>query len=308
MLLEQACVCLFGATVLASGRVLVRASPACASPASTGSRMRRNFVLGFAAASLTRCVALAMDLALRERALPFITDHLSKSQVLWVGDLLGLLPSAVFLSAFSIVILFWAQLYYTTAIVPMPLLDCTFVCINISVYLVLGAVALCTFLLQAYEQFWLYTTCVIGALDVVVAGALLYYGLLVVSELSEASKHSLPGRRLGFRVGLLSVFCSVMLLARGASYIAWDVLQRRPPASLDVALSLVGEWLPMVVALITLNPMQRGGSKIALDTLDDSSESEAPLLQDEQPEPLQKGLCGAPSSSWKQLYPQPTTY
>lgn len=301
---------LFGLTALLAAQIAfrVRRSSFGAAPVNAGTRMRCYLALCLFAANVVRCLALAAQLALQEGLLHgLVTEELTPGQLQWVWDLISLLPAVVFLSAFSVVVLFWAQLHYTTTIVPLPLLDCLFVCVNIAGYLLVAAIAVCTFVLKAYDHLRTYMTCIIGFLNAVVSLSLFYYGLMVVSELAEMTRKKLPGKRLTLRILVLSVACPITLLARGATYLAWGLSLAKPSPMADLCLCLACEWLPSVVALVVVNPLQqRAGPGSPTDSLDDSTDSEAhaPLLHDE-PQTPPRSLAGAPGGTWKQLYPQP---
>lgn len=272
---------------------------------NTGVQMRRTLVIGLLVANAVRCISLAIELGLKDQvALPFL-EGWPAEQLRWVRDLVALLPAVVFLSAFSVVVLFWAQLHYTTTIVPLPLLDCLFICVNIACYLLVAAVAVCTYLLHAYSHLRTYMICIIGFLNATVAVAFGYYGLMVVSELAETSRKKMPGKRLTLRVMVLSVACPLALLVRGGCYLTWGLTLGQPSALADFSLSLVGEWFPSAVALAVINPLQRGGAKSSTDPLEDSTDSEAPLLPEQPPTP-RRNVEGAPGLTWKQLYPQPS--
>lgn len=303
--------CLFGGTALLAGRELVRMgrpSPAAASPVNKGMQMRRTLVIFLLVANLARCLSLLAERALAAGGpVPLIEDWGPQRRG-WLSDLVALLPAVVFLSAFSVVVLFWAQLHYTTTIVPLPLLDCLFVCMNIACYLLVAAIAVCTFVLQAYSHLRTYMICIIGCLNAAVAVSFLYYGLMVVSALAETARKKLPQKRLTPRVVALSVVCPIALVIRGAWYLAWGLSLGKPSWEIDLALYVIGEWLPSVLALVILSPLQTGGIRTAADAAaaDDSTDSEAPLLQGDSAAPSQRALVGgAPGLTWKQLYPQP---
>lgn len=297
---------LFSSAALLYARVLVRIgrpSLAGTSPVNTGMRMRRLLVICSLTANMARCLSLSAELASQEGVqLPFL-KRLEPVQLPWVWDLVVLLPPFLFLSAFSVVVLFWAQLHYTTTIVPLPLLDCLFICVNIACYLLVTAIALCTFLLQAYSHLRIYMICIIGFLNVVVALSFFYYGLMVVLELRDASRKKSPGKRLAERVVALLAVCPLVLLLRGGCYLAWGMSLGQQSQLADLALCLSSEWLPSVAALVVLNPLQHSSPRSPTDALNDSTDSE-PLLQDAHPTPRQ-AVASVPGLTWKQLYPQP---
>lgn len=307
-LLEEVCFCFFALTSLLAARTLARTSKPSftgASAVNTGMQTRRSYVMGLLAANLVRCLSISLEFAVQTDApMPFL-NRLDREQLQWMRDLIAFLPGFVFISAFSVVVLFWARLHYTTMIVPLQLMDYLFVCINIVCYLLVAAIAVCTFLLKAYSHLETYMISIIGFLNVVVAISFFYYGLMVVSELAEISRKKLPGRRLTSAVMALSVACPIAFLVRGVCYLAWGFSAGHPSQFADLAICLASEWFPSVVALTILNRLQPCGRKSLEDPLDDSTDSEAPLLRDDSPT-VPASPAGAPGFTWKQLYPQPT--
>merc|ERR1712110_1275130 len=90
----------------------------------------------------------------------------------------------------------------------------------------------------------------------------------------------------------------------GSCYVVWSTSLWQPSRLVDLSLCLASEWIPSAAALLILTPM-RGGIKNANENPgEDSTDSEAPLLNEEDPAP-QRSLANVPGSSWKQLYPQP---
>lgn len=310
--------CLFACTAALAARALVligSAKPAGISSVneatSTGAKMRRKLVTGLLVANVVRCLALVAELCAQEGAGPSFLQELSLDQLQWLWDLITLLPAVVFLSTFSVVVLFWAQLHYTTTITPLQLLDCLFVCLNIACYVLVVAIAVTTFLLGAYTHLRIYMLCIIGFLNLVVALSFFYYGLMVVLGLKDIARKKSPNKRLVLRVIVLLVVCPVALVSRSGCYLAWGTGMANPGGRsrlwiLDLVLCLIGEWFPTVVALAVLQPLLPSNeSKVPSpsESLDDSTDSEAPLLQDAAPSPTLNLASGA--ANWKQLYPQP---
>lgn len=298
--------CLFGGTALLACRALLRMGrpePSYASHVNTGMQMRRNLVLWLLVANLTRCLSVVAVLVISGggASLPEAWGDKRRD---WVRDLAGFLPAVVFLSALSVVVLFFAQLHYTTTMVPVPMLQCLLICMNISCYLIVASVAVCTFLLKAYEQLHTYMVCIIGFLDIVMALCFLYYGVMVLSELGETARKRLPEKRLSPRVLVLNVVCPMVLLLRGSWYIVWGLGFGHPSWVADLGLCVVGEWLPSAVLLVVLGPPRSSAPRSPLVSVSDSTDSEAPLLQDEIPQSNGKAEKGSGGYTWKQLYPE----
>eukprot|EP00929_Paragymnodinium_shiwhaense_P117484 TRINITY_DN8810_c0_g1_i1.p1 TRINITY_DN8810_c0_g1~~TRINITY_DN8810_c0_g1_i1.p1 ORF type:complete len:330 (+),score=31.82 TRINITY_DN8810_c0_g1_i1:79-1068(+) len=269
-----------------------------ASPMVMGMSMRRWLIIGILAASCGRCIALAAQWALEDKEASF-PPGLPDGVMWWTLELVEMFPGVLFLSAFSVIVMFWAQLHYTTIMVSLPLMDCLFVCINVAAYVLLLAIALCTLLLKVYAYVRTYIACVLGGLHVVLALSLFYYGLVVLSELSETSRKKLPGKRLGLRVALLSVVCPAGLFARGVYYLAFSMCAH---VMWDRRINLI---LCIVSELVPSGPGGARALGAITDPFDDSTDSEAPLLDDESAQP-RGSVSGTPGFRWKQLYPQPS--
>lgn len=301
---------LFGCTALLACRALLRLGkpePSYASHVSMGIQTRRNLVLWLLVANLVRCLSMMLVLAMTQDAgLPdgWLPEEWGDKQLDWLRDLVSLLPALVFLSTLSVVVLFWAQLHYTTTMVALPMLQCLIICVNIGCYLMVAAIAVCTFLLKAYEQLHTYMVCIIGVLDLVMAISFLHYGVVVVSELGETARKRLPEKRLMPRVVILTVACPMVLLIRGSCYLIWGTGLGTPAWPADLGLTLVGEWVPSMILLGVLGPLKPSAPRSPIVSVSDSTDSEAPLLQDDSNTRNMNSGAGS-GYTWKQLYPEP---
>jgi len=274
-------------------------------PVGIGMCRRRFMVGGLLAANIVRCISLAAEMLLQSHACPWITKGLSYKQVLWLEDLIWLMPATLFLSVFSLVVFFWASLHYTATIAPVQMLDWAFICMNLVCFVLLIVVAVSTFAFKAYDHFWSYMICVLGLVNFVVGISLGYYGVVLTQELSDTAKRKLPTRFLLPRAMLLSIVCPCGLFVRGFVYIAWDLSLGRPSFLLDLVLCGISEWVPSVCILAALLPISES-VRSSVDGLDDSTDNESPLLRSAATPPTQqKNFPGMPGRGWKQLYPRP---
>lgn len=267
--------------------------------------MRRLLAWGLLLASLSRCISLVVEMTIQDGRFDSCLQELSTDQLRWLTDLIQLLPCMAFLSAFSIVVLFWAQLHYTATIVPLPLLDCLVVCINIVSYLTVMTMAASTFLLGAYARLRVYMGCFIGILDASVALLLMYYGVLVALELAESARKRQPGKWLTARLVVISSLCPLGLLVGGGCSLCWSFWPQMRSELASPLWSITSEWLPAVSVLLVLSPaggQVSSGLRSPTDSLDDSTDSEAPLLS-ESGISASRMPAGAPGENWKQLYP-----
>eukprot|EP00913_Durusdinium_trenchii_P016398 g15414.t1 len=169
-----------------------------------GVRMRRLLAMGMFGASIVRCCSLLMEIENKEGNLSSL-QQLGSRQVQWLWDLISLLPAVVFMSAFSVVVAFWAQLHYIISVVSLPLLDCFVVWLNVACYFLVVVVVVGTYLLCAYEHLRAYLSCLIGFLYATLSWSLLYYGIMIMNQLGDALRKGHPAQLPMLRVGLVSV-------------------------------------------------------------------------------------------------------
>ncbi|CAJ1340835.1 unnamed protein product [Effrenium voratum] len=244
-----------------------------------GQRMRRLLAMGMAVASACRCLSLLAEIGNKEGELEFL-QQLGHRQVQWLWDLISLFPAVVFMSAFSIIASFWAQLHYIVSVVSLPLLDCFVVWLNIACYFLVLAVAVGTYLLCAYEHLRAYLSCIIGFLYATLAWSLLYYGIMIMSQLGDALRRGHSAKLPFLRVALVSVVCPLMLLIRAACMLCWGCSMAPPSTSVDLVLCLFSEWLPAVIILLVIIPWHSFTLAEDLAVLDSDSEGSVVGLQE----------------------------
>ncbi|CAE7852059.1 unnamed protein product [Symbiodinium necroappetens] len=278
---EWACFLLYAAAGI-GGVLLIPKRPRSTSGASAtrramlpGMRSRRQLALGLCIANAVRCFSLFLEIENREGRLTDLLQQLGPTQMQWLWDLISLFPTVVYLSAFSIVVSFFAQLHYAINVVPLPLLDCLVVCVNIACYFLVVAVAVCTYLLCAYHHLRAYLSCIIGFLYVILAWSMLYYGMMVVTQLAEICRKDPPVRMLITRVGVVSVFCPALFLVRAVCLLGWGSSMAAPSTGVDLLLALCSEWLPTVVVIACLIPISTSDFPEEL-TVDSESDPDSP--------------------------------
>lgn len=261
---------------------------------NTGLQMRQYLVVLLLVASLARCASLLLDLTVTSKR-----DHR------WLVDVCGVLPDMLFLSAFSVVVLFLAQLHYTTTIVTVPLLGKAVVAANAICYLVVVAIATAVLELGAPGSLRKYLMCFVGDLNILLAAALMYYGITVGLELAETARKQLPNKRLTCRIKALSVACPLAFVARGVWYLLVGLSLVEDTPGLSLALCILGEWAPCVLTLAMIGSLPKEDSaRNPSLSFGDSTDSEAPLLQNEHATPRRELPGGAgPGMAWRQLYP-----
>lgn len=188
----------------------MQASSGESAPISAAGGETRLFFMGMLALSnLSRAVVLCIEEFTQQ------DKQLQKSIRTWVRDFLVSLPTLFFLSTYSIVVLFWAQVYYASVLVSFPLLRPIVVFINIAVYVVFAVIACLTLLLMAWSEFRQYLYFLMGVLFLFCGVNFFYYGVKVAAQLSERNKQLSRKSRIIRRVVVLTSSVPIILLARG---------------------------------------------------------------------------------------------
>lgn len=271
------------------------------------SRMRTFVVVGLFVSSSSRALSIAVDQVVLQCRGKDVSALLQ-----WERALDFCLPSFFFLSTFSLMVLFWAQLYYTTTMVRMPLLNYLFLYANVTCYLLVLVILICTLLLGAYSNLRVYSVGIVGVLDISVAFAFAYYSLSLVFHLKARSNNKRDQRQLVPRVVALAATCPIALLVRGVCYVCWSMAIINVSIRLDLLLCVLSEFFPAVVILITLLkraaiPNSPNGNTLPLSVSasEESTDSESPLLRNEvQPPGIGSLIKDDGRLGWKQIYPQ----
>ena len=186
---------------------------------------------------------------------------LQKSVRTWVRDFLVSLPTLFFLSTYSVVILFWAQVYYASVLVSFPLLKPIVVFINIAVYVVFAVIACLTLLLMAWTEFRQYLYFLLGILFIFCAANFFYYGVKVAAQLLDRNKQLSRKSRIIRRVIVLTSSVPLVLFVKGVycSAIGLGFISGSPPLNLsrlswDCTNFLLSEFVPSVLMLCVFWP------------------------------------------------------
>ncbi|OII71723.1 uncharacterized protein cubi_00530 [Cryptosporidium ubiquitum] len=133
----------------------------------------------------------------------------------WSLDLLRTLPSLVYLSSYSVVVLFWAHIYYTSILISTPQMISFFIAINTIIYgfYIIGmAVSLFSNLLS-FAGFSMF---LLAILYISISISMLYYGIKVISHLTRrAASGTILRYNVIQRVLFLTIFCPILLFIRG---------------------------------------------------------------------------------------------
>mmetsp|Transcript_35353 Transcript_35353/g.75352 ORF Transcript_35353/g.75352 Transcript_35353/m.75352 type:complete len:341 (+) Transcript_35353:162-1184(+) len=278
------------------------------SQSNIGAQKRRWLMVTAMFAVLVRFIALIIESRFEEELPVFGMENWSTAKKQWVRDLLALVPAIFSTTALSVVVLFWSQLHYTMAIVPIPLWDFFFVFANVICYLVAGVVAAGTWAMKGYDDLRQLLMLIISGADVMLALASLRYSVSVSSEM-HSMKRSRLGPELEHRVQVLSMLCPAALICRPVIFLSWLVgFGDMRSSILDLVTIFFSELVPTVCVMCLLLPFNRVPRNGPGPDVSDSSDSEAPLLKDEPGTPPRIYATSiGPSSTnvtWKQLYPQ----
>ena len=180
--------------------------------ALAGSEMRILFLTCLGIANACRSVSILIDVGVREQVKASALDASWKT---WTRDVLMCLPSLMFASSFSVVVMFWAQVYYAAVLRPFPLLRALFVFANVAAYGAFLLLICITLHMSAWEQFAGYLDLLLGGLFILDSIGLFIFGVRVAGNLAERRTSGGSRKYLIRRVLLLTALVPVLLFARG---------------------------------------------------------------------------------------------
>ncbi|KAF4656649.1 hypothetical protein FOL47_008825 [Perkinsus chesapeaki] len=271
----------------------------------TGGRTRFFFLLALCISNAARALSLVFDAVIHFEVRMHRLEHPVQS---WTNDVFMIFPSLLFLSTYSIVILFWAQVYYAAVLVSHPLLRPICIFVNIAVYGVFIIISIVTFLLSAWKEYNQYIYFVVGLLYIICSILFFYYGLQVSGQLRDRSRRQLSGnaRQIGQsrnksvinRVLVLTLTCPLIFLVRGMSEVLFGVGLVKtvgPPGidrqAWDSIVYFVTEWIPSLLILFVFWPANRRSPPLShRSSLDVSSNGTltSPLLPAQQQQQQQQ--------------------
>eukprot|EP01057_Protomagalhaensia_wolfi_P000846 Protomagalhaensia_wolfi_Nauph_80__845@NODE_148_length_3420_cov_16_707187_g110_i0_p1_GENE_NODE_148_length_3420_cov_16_707187_g110_i0NODE_148_length_3420_cov_16_707187_g110_i0_p1_ORF_typecomplete_len396_score42_35DUF1084/PF06454_11/2e27Mpv17_PMP22/PF04117_12/7_5e03Mpv17_PMP22/PF04117_12/0_28_NODE_148_length_3420_cov_16_707187_g110_i013472534 len=268
-------------------------TPSQYSASFTGEKTRAFFIIFLSVANLVRTISLLLiflDPTSYSQPLIVSTPTTGGDPSVWMHSLLLGLPSILYLSAYSIIILFWAQVYITARYVNASGLKPCFGFLNAAIYLVLIVVAVLTKLLAAYLEFRLYMALLVGLLYTVSAIAFCFFGFRVAFQFSgdsidrdqDTRKAAVVRRLLG-----LSVFCPLLFQLRGLFDLAVG-FQLIPyqghwggqlPLTWETLIIFLSEWIPATLILFSFFPPNNQAVKRYRQQLNTASQGlTSPLL------------------------------
>jgi hypothetical protein len=237
------------------GGQLGSGSGATAPVSSAGGETRSVFMGMLALSNFSRAITLCIEGFTQQ------DKQIQRSVRTWVRDFLSSLPTLFFLTTYSVVILFWAQVYYASVLVSFPLLKPIVIFINIAVYVVFSVIACLTLLLMAWSEFRQYLYFLLGVIFLFCGLNFFYYGVKVAAQLSDRNKQLSRKSRIIKRVVILTSSVPLILLARGVycSMVGLGFIAGYPPWGLskltwDSLNFFVTEFVPSVLMLMVFWP------------------------------------------------------
>ncbi|KAH0476036.1 MAG: hypothetical protein KVP17_002946 [Porospora cf. gigantea B] len=211
----------------------------------TGSRTRPIFLSLVAASLVTRLVFLCLSFFYKTTG----------GFAVWLRVFCRTFPALVYFSAYSVIVAFWADTYFRSRLVDMPVMVLSSLFyVNIALYSGYLSVAVVTLLHQSYFSFRRVAMLFVGVGSLVVAAFWLIFGVRVKSQLGPAVTSG-RSRNISLRMLLLCIICPSLLILQGVYnvLVCLNVVHRYYPLSgemrawWDAVVFLTCEWVPCIV-------------------------------------------------------------
>ena len=257
---------------ISRNRRMLKGDPEISS-SSAGWEMRKKFHVCLFLALGLRAISIVLEMFYGK--VPTSPGHSSYSHSGsdddWVLSILHVIPSLLFLSTYSLLILFWAQLYYAAWGGSYTSLKPLFFISNSVIYIAFVAVAGYTAASNKRSDFRKYSLYILGVTYFICAVFMIYYGSRVAAQLRPRSTvGSYPARRMVLRrVVMLCTICSGVFLLRSTyCFVAdtvWASSGGYPPSwsnplDFDALFYVIMELIPGVcILLLTRKNAADGG-------------------------------------------------
>ncbi|CRG99293.1 conserved Plasmodium membrane protein, unknown function [Plasmodium relictum] len=174
--------------------------------------------------------------------------------------LLKTFPTYFFLSSFTIIIVFWSQVYYASILVSFPYLQPLYIFLNILVYTINIVLASLTFFMKTFTDYIYYNYILESIIDYLIAIGFIYYGIKVTKKLKEKSKGISRKKSIIRRILSLSVILFIILSLKGL-YSFWCFFSDSNfynsyldlPTS-DAIIYFISECIPSLLIISTFQP------------------------------------------------------
>jgi len=188
--------------------------------AGAGLRMRVWVHVLLLVAISGRVVAVLVELLLKISDVQTLADRKCEQLNCWVVGVLHGVPDIMYLSMYSLLTLYFAQLYYETQGISYASLRPGFVVANFLVFLIFASLALVSLLRGNYFMLRGNMFAIMGLAYLFSAATMFYYGVLVIFQL-RTKGNLLPNQHsVQMRVVILCFVCILSLLAHAGYCIA----------------------------------------------------------------------------------------
>ncbi|KAF7457864.1 putative membrane protein [Cryptosporidium felis] len=229
---------------------------------SISHRTRICFILLCLIANLSRTVSIIiLDVMwpIMSEYRSFLGDEINIEE--WYQNLLRTLPSLIYISSYSVVVLFWAHVYYSSMLINTPYMISFFIATN-SIMYGLYIIGLITSLLSNLLSFITFSLFLLSITYTFSSISLLYFGIKVVTHLTRrAASGTILRYNVIQRVLFLTIFCPVLLFTRGIisgiqciySFLGIptqnNILEKTPTG--DTLIFILTELFPSIIIVIS---------------------------------------------------------
>lgn len=230
------------------------------------------FLMMLSVSNLCRAVAMMFDVAFRnELRVRHVSDQIhtkSHSSKHWFDHLAQGIPTLLWISTLSLLLLFLMEVYYVSQLQSMPLLRPTFAFLNLVLYVMYGAISCVTLQDRAYQAYKDYAFFLLGCVHILISLPLIWYGRGLTRQFrSRTLVHPALGptqsvcMHLVDRISFVCRMTSAAELFRGVNDLSYSFdLLPNVLASVDLEtwmalVKLGAEWAPSAILLYSFRPI-----------------------------------------------------
>jgi Protein of unknown function (DUF1084) len=222
-------------------------------PVLPGSRMRYLFLKVLLFANFLRPISIVLEL--------FVVESAVKSFRTWFRDVAMTFPSLIFLSAYSVVILFWAQIYKAATLQSSQYLKYVCIFANCLVYIIFTVIVILTLHMNAWKEVREYLLITQSVLYILTSCFLFNYGIKIAGHLSE--RRSAQRKHVIRRILVITCTVPLLLFVRGlyCGLVSLNFLHHSPEKLLtkrrfDDFVYFSTELVPSILFIFTFWPNQ----------------------------------------------------
>jgi len=238
--------------------------------------LRGLFLQLLSVSNMMRAIGLVLDSQLHNLFTKKTPGHVVHAWHDWFDYLLSSLPTLVWCSMLSILLLYMVEIYHRSHLRHVPLLRPTFFFANVLAYLLYGTIAGLTLQLSAptYAVFRRFAYYLLGTVQVTLSVGLASYGPVLAWQLRRRRRSMLPptasSSQLIVRITLLAIIIPVTEICRTYNdfeYSAGNSISYLRCVKLIATAKLLLQWLPSVAILFAFRPSAGGGASESGETL-----------------------------------------